>query len=80
MNFKGNRSYDLFGGAINRNNFYFLILLFTSLPVLASTGHPQVKYTQSVLEAITSITNLFLGYTVSLSLCIYINFVSYYVM
>jgi hypothetical protein len=35
--------YDLFGGAINRNNFYFLILLFTSIHVSASTGHPQVK-------------------------------------
>jgi hypothetical protein len=43
-----------FGGAVNRNNFYFLLLLFTSLHVLASTGHPQVKYTQSFLEAITS--------------------------
>jgi hypothetical protein len=35
--------YDLFAGAVNRNSFYFLILLFTSLHVSASTGHPQVK-------------------------------------
>jgi hypothetical protein len=33
-----------FGGAVNRNSFYFLILLFTSLHVSASTGHPPVKY------------------------------------
>jgi hypothetical protein len=33
-----------FRGAVNRNNFYFLILLFTSLHVSASRGHPQVKH------------------------------------
>jgi hypothetical protein len=64
--------YDLFGGAVNRNNFYFLILLFTSLHVSASTGHPQVKYTWSFLKTITPTTDPFLGYTVSLSLSIYI--------
>jgi hypothetical protein len=37
--------YDLFWGAVNRSNLYFLILLFTSQHVSASTGHPQVKYT-----------------------------------
>jgi hypothetical protein len=46
-----------FGGAVNRNNFYFLILLFTSLHVSASTGHLQVKYTQSFLKAITLTTD-----------------------
>jgi hypothetical protein len=40
--------YDLFGGAVNCNNFYFLIL-FTSLHVSASTGHPQVKIYTVVL-------------------------------
>jgi hypothetical protein len=29
--------------AINHNNFLFHILLFTSLHVSTSTGHPQVK-------------------------------------
>jgi hypothetical protein len=43
-----------FGGAVNRNNFYFLILLFTSLHVSASIGHPQVKYTFTCLKAITT--------------------------
>jgi hypothetical protein len=53
-----------FGCAVNRNNFYFLILLFTSLHVPASTGHPQVKYTQPILKAITPTTDPFLGYRV----------------
>jgi hypothetical protein len=53
-----------FGGAINRNNLYFLILLFTSLQVKASTGHPHVKYTQTFLEAIMPTTDPFLGSTV----------------
>jgi hypothetical protein len=44
--------------------FLFHILLFTSLHVSASTGHPQVKYTQSFLEAITPATDPFLGNTV----------------
>jgi hypothetical protein len=35
--------YDQFGGAVNCNNFYFLILLFTSPHVSASTHHPQLK-------------------------------------
>jgi hypothetical protein len=50
--------YDLFWGAFNHNNFYFLILLLTSLHVSASTGHPQVKYTV-VLKAITHTTDPF---------------------
>jgi hypothetical protein len=37
--------------AVSHNNFYFLILLFTSLHASASTGHPQVKYTQPFLKA-----------------------------
>jgi hypothetical protein len=40
------------GSAINHNNFYFLILRFTSLHVSTSTGYPQVKYTQSFFVAI----------------------------
>jgi hypothetical protein len=61
-----------FGGAVNRNNFYFLIPPFTSLHVLASTGHPQVKYTQSFLKAITPAMDPFLGYTVYIYIYIYI--------
>lgn len=38
-------SMTYFRGAVNRNKFYFLILLSTSL-------HVQVKYLQSFLEAI----------------------------
>jgi hypothetical protein len=53
-----------FGGVVNRNSSYFLILLSTSLHVSASTGHPQVKYTQSFLEAIKPTTDPFLGYAV----------------
>jgi hypothetical protein len=49
----------VFGGAVNRSNFYFLILLFTSLHVSASTGLPQVKYTLSFLKDITPITDPF---------------------
>jgi hypothetical protein len=41
-----------FGGAVNCNSFLFYILLFKSLHVSASTGDPQVKYTQSFLKAI----------------------------
>jgi hypothetical protein len=41
------------------DNFYFLTLLFTSLHVSASTGHPQVKYTQLFLEAIMPTVDLF---------------------
>jgi hypothetical protein len=52
-----------FGGAVNRNSFHFLILFLTSLHVSASTGHPQVKSTQSFLEAVTPTTDI-LGYTV----------------
>jgi hypothetical protein len=44
--------------------FLFHILLFTSLHVSASTGHPQAKYTQPLLKAITPATDQFLGYTV----------------
>jgi hypothetical protein len=44
--------------------FLFLILLFTSLHVSASTGHPQVKIYTVVLKAITPATDPFLGYTV----------------
>jgi hypothetical protein len=44
--------------------FISLFFFFTSLHVSASTGHLQVKYTQSFLEAITPTTDLFLGYTV----------------
>jgi hypothetical protein len=57
-------SLTCFGGDIDCNSFNFLILLFTSLHVSASTGHPQVKYTQSFLKAITPATDLFLRYTV----------------
>jgi hypothetical protein len=53
-----------FGCAVNRNNFLFHILLFTSLHVSAYAGHPHVKYTQSFLEATTTATDPFLGYTV----------------
>jgi hypothetical protein len=53
-----------FGGAVNRNNLLFHIPLFTSLHVTASTGHPQVEYTQSFLKAITPTTDPILGYTV----------------
>jgi hypothetical protein len=54
-----------FGGAVSiATIFYFLILLFTSLHVSASTGHPQVKYIQSFLKAITPATDPFLSYTV----------------
>jgi hypothetical protein len=49
--------------AVYRNNFLFHTL-FTSLHVSASTGHPQVKYTQSFLKAITPTTEPFLCYTV----------------
>jgi hypothetical protein len=43
---------------------FTFILLFTSLHVLAFTGHPQVKYTQQFLKAIKSTTDPFLGYPV----------------
>jgi hypothetical protein len=46
-------NYDLLWGAVNRNNFYFLTLFFTLLHILASTGHPQMQYTQSILKSIT---------------------------
>jgi hypothetical protein len=39
-----------FGAAVNRNNFYFLILLFSSLYVSPSTSHYQVKYIQPFLK------------------------------
>jgi hypothetical protein len=45
-----------FWGAVNRNNFLCRILLFTSLNVSASRGHPQVKFTQPFLVAITRLT------------------------
>jgi hypothetical protein len=48
---KGYMHSDLFWGIVNRNDFYFLILLFTSPHVSASTGHPQVKYTQSFFKS-----------------------------
>jgi hypothetical protein len=51
-------------GSVNRNNFYLLILLFKSLHVSASTGHPQVRYTQSFLKAITPTRDPILGYIV----------------
>jgi hypothetical protein len=57
-------SMTCFGGAVNRNNFYILVLFFTSLHISTSTNHPQVKYTQSFLETITPTKNPFLGYTV----------------
>jgi hypothetical protein len=63
-----------FGGAINRNNFHFLILLFTLLHVSASTDHPQVKYTQSFLEAITPTTDPFLDYTVYYFILCYVRY------
>jgi hypothetical protein len=47
------------GRAVNNNNFLFHILLFTSLRVSAPTGHPQVQYTQSFLEAITTTADPF---------------------
>jgi hypothetical protein len=53
--------YDLFRGAVNRSNFYFLTLLFTSLHVSACTGHPQVKYTQRIrFYAIQSIISYYI--------------------
>jgi hypothetical protein len=59
------RYFDLFRGTVNRNKVYlFPFLLFTSLHVSASTGHPQVKYTQSFLKAITPTTDPFSGYKV----------------
>jgi hypothetical protein len=61
-----------FGCAVNRDNFYFLILLFTSLHVSASIGHLQVKCTQSFLKTITPTTDLFLGYTVYIYIHIHI--------
>jgi hypothetical protein len=66
--------YDLFWGAVNSNNFYFLILLFTSLHVSTSTGHPQVKYTQSFLKAITPTTDPFLGYAVHYLIICYVMY------
>jgi hypothetical protein len=57
-----------FGGAVHRNNFYFHILLFTSLHVSVSIGHPQVKFTQLCLEAITPTADPFLGYAVYYSI------------
>jgi hypothetical protein len=47
-----NAHFSRFRGAINLNNFYFLV---TSLHVLASTVHPQVKYTQLFLKAISPV-------------------------
>jgi hypothetical protein len=61
-----------FGGAVNRNNFYFLILLFTSLHVSASTSHFQVKYAQSFLKSITPTMDPFLGYTVHYFILCYV--------
>jgi hypothetical protein len=51
-----------FGGCRQLQQFfYFLILLFTSLHVSASTGHPQVKYIYTVvfLKAIMPATDPF---------------------
>jgi hypothetical protein len=42
----------------NATILYFHILLFTSLHVSASTGHPQVKYTRPFLKAITPAVGL----------------------
>jgi hypothetical protein len=42
-----------FGCSVNRNHFYFLVFLFTSLHVSASTGHPQVEHTQSFLKLLS---------------------------
>jgi hypothetical protein len=64
--------YGLFRGTVNRNNFYFLILLFTSLHVSPSIDHPQVKiYTVVFLEAYSG--SVFRLYSLSLSfyICIY---------
>jgi hypothetical protein len=55
---------------------FISLFFFTTLHVSASTGHLQVKYIQSFLEAITPTRDLFLGYTVCyLILCyaIYYN-------
>jgi hypothetical protein len=49
--------YDLFGGAVNRNNvlivFIFLLSFYTPLHISALMGHLQVEYTQSLMEAMT---------------------------
>jgi hypothetical protein len=72
VNSEASVRYDLFWCGVNRNNFLFHILLFTSLHVSASKGHPKMKYTQSILEAITPATVPFLGYTVNIYIYIYI--------
>jgi hypothetical protein len=61
-----------FGGAVNRNNFYFLILLFISLHVSASRGHPQVKFAQSFSAAITATTDPCLVCTVNFFILCYV--------
>jgi hypothetical protein len=44
--------------------FIFLISFYTPLHVSALMGHPHLEYTQSLMEAITPITDPFLGYTI----------------
>jgi hypothetical protein len=58
------KTYDCFGCAVNCNKFLFHILLFTSLHVSASTGHPQAKIYSYFLKAIMPTMNPFLDYTV----------------
>jgi hypothetical protein len=53
-----------FGVFRQSEQFLFHILLFTSLHVSASVGHPQAKYTQSFFKAIKPTMDPFLGYTV----------------
>jgi hypothetical protein len=62
--YKSEEGMTCFLGAVNRNNFYFIILLFTSLHVSASTGHLQVKYTQSFFKSYYAYNGSVLGYTV----------------
>jgi hypothetical protein len=55
--------HDLFWLCRQSQFFISLFSFFTSLHVSASTGHPQVKYTQSsCLKAITPTTDPFLGH------------------
>jgi hypothetical protein len=54
--------------------FLHFILFFTSLHVSTSTGHPQVQYTQSFLEAVTPTTDTVLGYTAHIYIFLYYFF------
>jgi hypothetical protein len=53
-----------FGGAVNRNNFYFLILFLHHYMFRPLQAIFRWIYTV-VLEAITPTTDQFLGYTVN---------------